>query len=48
LIFKKKFRADFKDFLLNSELTNEKKVEEINDDFFDIFEQIENLLLSLT
>jgi len=48
LIFKKKYRADFKNFLLNPELSNEEKVEEMNDDYSDIFEDIENLLLSLT
>ena len=47
LIIKKKFRADFKDFLLNSELSNEEKVEEMNDEFQDIFEEIEKLLLEL-
>ncbi len=40
LIVKKKFRADFKDFLLNPELSNEQKTEEMNDDFTDIFEEI--------
>ena len=44
LIFKKKYRADFKDFLLNSELNNEEKVEKMNDDFSDIFEQIATIL----
>ena len=44
LIFKKKYRADFKDFLLNPELSNEEKVEKINDEYFDIFEQISTLL----
>jgi len=44
LIIKKKFRADFKDFLLNSELLNEQKTEEMNDDFSDIFEEIEEKL----
>jgi hypothetical protein len=48
LIIKKKYRADFKEFLLNPELSNEEKIEEMNDDYSDIFEQIENLLLSLT
>jgi len=44
LIFKKKFRADFKDFLLNLELTNEQKVEEMNDDYSDIFDQFSAIL----
>jgi len=44
LIFKKKYRADFKDFLLNPELSNEEKVEKMNDDYSDIFEQINSIL----
>lgn len=44
LIFKKKYKADFKDFLLNPELTNEQKINEMNDDFSDIFEQIASIL----
>jgi len=47
LIIKKKFRADFKDFLLNPELTNEQKVDEINDEYFDIFQQIQSILNNL-
>jgi len=47
LVFKKKFRADFKDFLLNTELTNEQKVEKINDNYSDIFEQINIILWKL-
>ena len=48
LVIKKKFRADFKDFLLNPELSNEEKVNLMDDEYEDIFERIENLLLSLT
>jgi len=44
LIFKKKFRADFKDFLLNPKLSNEEKTEEMNDDYLDIFDQIASIL----
>jgi hypothetical protein len=40
LIFKKKYRADFKEFLLNDELSNEKKVKEMNDEYSDIFEEL--------
>ncbi len=44
LIFKKKYRADFKDFLLNPELSNEQKTEEMDDEYLDIFEQIASIL----
>lgn len=47
LIIKKKFRADFKDFLLNPELSNEEKINLIDDSYSDIFEQIEKLLLDI-
>ena len=48
LIIKKKFRADFKDFLLNPELSNEDKVEKMNDEYLDIFERIESILSEIT
>jgi len=44
LVFKKKFRADFKDFLLNPDLSNEEKTIEMKDDYFDIFDDIAWLL----
>ena len=44
LVIKKKFRADFKDFLLDPELTNIEKVEKMNDEFSDIFDEIEKIL----
>ena len=44
LVIKKKFRADFKDFLLDSELSNEEKIEKMSDDYFDIFEEINSIL----
>lgn len=43
LVFKKKYRADFKKIILDENLDNEQKVEKLNDDYFDIFEQIENI-----
>lgn len=44
LVIKKKFRADFKDFLLNLELSNEEKVNLMDDSYSDIFEQIQTIL----
>ena len=44
LVIKKKFRADFKDFLLDPELTNIEKVEKMNDEFSDLFDEIEKIL----
>ncbi|MFK7779704.1 MAG: U32 family peptidase [Candidatus Gracilibacteria bacterium] len=44
LILKKKFRSDFKDFLLNSKLTNEQKIEKMYDEYQDIFSQILSIL----
>ncbi len=40
---KKKFRADFKEFILDDELSNEYKVDLMDDDYEDIFEQIEEI-----
>ena len=47
LIYKKKFRADFKDFLLNPELSNEEKVNLMDDSYIDIFDQIQSILWKL-
>ena len=44
LIFKKKFRADFKEFILDETLSNQEKVEMMNDEYADIFQQIDELL----
>jgi len=44
LVIKKKFRADFKDFILDMEKTNEEKVEEMKDEYFDVFDEISSIL----
>jgi len=44
LIIKKKFRADFKEFILDENLTNEEKVNLMNDTYIDDFEKISSLL----
>jgi len=44
LVINKKYRADFKDFLLDSELSNEEKIEKMSDDHSDIFEEINSIL----
>lgn len=44
LVVKKKFRADFKNFILNTELSNEQKINLMNDNYEDIFAQISSLL----
>ena len=47
LITKKRFRPDFKKIILNTELSNEEKVEKLDDSYKNIFEQIEDIFLSL-
>ena len=47
LVINKKFRPDFKEFILNPELTNEEKILEMNDEYSDIFEQIKELLVEI-
>ncbi|MCD5385155.1 U32 family peptidase [Candidatus Gracilibacteria bacterium] len=44
LIIKKKFKPDFKEIILDTNLSNEEKIEKINDEYFDIFEQINSIL----
>lgn len=44
LVVKKKFRADFKEFILDSELSNGEKIDQMDDNYTDIFEQIASLL----
>ena len=44
LVIKKKFRADFKEFILDDTLSNEEKINMINDSYSNIFEQIAWLL----
>ena len=47
LIIKKKFRADFKEFILDENLTNKEKIEKMDDKYFDDFEKIDEILWQL-
>jgi len=40
LIIKKRFRPDFKEFILDESLSNQEKVEMMNDNYSDLFDQI--------
>ncbi len=44
LIIKKKFRLDFKELLLDKSLSNKQKIEEMNDDYEDVFSEISSIL----
>ncbi|PIE85568.1 hypothetical protein CSA08_01300 [Candidatus Gracilibacteria bacterium] len=44
LIFKKRFRPDFKKFLLDGNIDNLEKVNLLNNDYFDVFDEISNIL----
>ncbi len=44
LVIKKKFRPDFKDFILDEKLNNQEKIEKMDDSYSSIFEQIVILL----
>ncbi|MDP2396246.1 MAG: hypothetical protein Q8S84_05105 [bacterium] len=44
LVIKKKFRADFKEFILDESLSNQEKVEKMDDEYADIFSQISSIL----
>jgi hypothetical protein len=46
-VTKKRFRPDFKKIIQNTELSNEEKVEALDDSYKNIFEQIEDIFLSL-
>jgi hypothetical protein len=48
LIVKKRFRLDFKKIVLDEKLSNEEKINEMNDEYKDIFEEMEEKLLLLT
>jgi hypothetical protein len=48
LIFKKRYRPDFKKIVLDPNMSNFEKVKNLSDDFEDIFQQIENILESIT
>jgi len=44
LVVKKKFRADFKELILDSEKSNIEKIEELNDEYLDDFSKISDIL----
>ncbi|MDR0771592.1 MAG: hypothetical protein LBF15_00545 [Candidatus Peribacteria bacterium] len=44
LIVKKRFRPDFKKIVLDEKLNNEEKINEMNDEYKDIFEEMEEIL----
>ncbi len=44
LVFKKRFRADFKRIILNDDLSNKEKLDNMSDKYLDIFEQAEQIL----
>ncbi|MDD3144861.1 MAG: U32 family peptidase [Candidatus Gracilibacteria bacterium] len=44
LVIKKRFRPDFKEIILNNELSNEDKINLMDDSYIDIFSQIAGLL----
>jgi hypothetical protein len=44
LIFKKRFRADFKKIILNNSQDNLEKIAYFNDEYKDTFDEIEDLL----
>jgi hypothetical protein len=44
LVIKKKFRPDFKELILDSEKSNLEKIEELNTDYSNIFEEIDDIL----
>ena len=43
LIIKKKYRADFKKIILDDNLSNQEKIQKLDDTYYNIFEQIENI-----
>lgn len=44
LVLKKKFRPDFKEFILDDSLSNEEKINLMDDSYSDLFEQIASIL----
>ncbi len=44
LVIKKKFRADFKEFILDENISDIEKVEKMDDSYSNIFEQMEEIL----
>jgi len=47
LIIKKKFKPDFKEIILNNELSNEDKIKILDDNYIDIFSEIASTLWKL-
>jgi hypothetical protein len=47
LVTKKRFRPDFKKIIQMPDLSNQQKVELLDDSYKNIFEQIEDIFLSL-
>jgi hypothetical protein len=47
LIVKKKFRPDFKKIVLDEKLNNEEKINLMNDEYKNIFEQIEDIFVKI-
>jgi len=44
LVVKKRFKPDFKEIILDEDKSNIQKIEELNTDYSNIFEQIAGLL----
>jgi len=44
LVVKKKFRPDFKEYILDNNLSNQEKVEKMDDEYSDVFSQISTIL----
>jgi len=47
LVIKKRFRPDFKEIILNNQLSNEEKINVLDDSYLDIFSQIASTLWKL-
>ncbi len=47
LVTKKRFRPDFKKILQNQDLSNQQKIEQLDDTYKDIFEQLDDLFMAV-
>jgi hypothetical protein len=47
LIIKKKFKPNFKEIILDKNLSNLEKIEKFDDEYKNIFEKIEEILTNL-
>jgi len=47
LIIKRKFNPNFKEIILDKNLSNEEKTEKLNDDYLNIFDEIKEILLEI-